>query len=163
MRSAHALGMPVTGIGIVWGEGYTTQRIAGGDGHDHDLPTPLDRRHLTRESPVVHVTVGEREVPLAIYRVDGLDAAPLYLLEPLEERDRWITRRLYGGGKDDRVAHEIVLGVGGVRALHALGLAVGVYHFNEGHALFAGLELLRQERARGLDFDEAWQRTRDQI
>jgi glycogen phosphorylase len=163
MRSAHALDMPVTGIGIVWGEGYTTQRIAFGDGHDHDLPTPLDRKHLTREAAMVHVTVGERDVPLHIYRVDGLDAAPLYLLEPAEERDRWITRRLYGGGKDDRIAQEIVLGVGGVRALEALGIAVDVYHFNEGHALFAGLELLRRERARGLGFNAAWAEARDKI
>jgi starch phosphorylase len=151
MRSAHALDLPVTGVGIVWGEGYTTQRIVDSDGHHHDLPTPLDRRHLIREAPIVNVTVGDHDVPLHIFRVEGLDAAPLYLLEPVEERDRWITRRLYGGGKDDRVAQEIVLGVGGVRALQALGRTVDVYHFNEGHALFAGLELLRQERARGLE------------
>ena len=56
-------------------------------------------------------------MPLAICRVDGFDNAPLYLLEPIDERDRWITRRLYGGGDDDRVAQEILLGVGGVRAL----------------------------------------------
>ncbi|HEX9100974.1 MAG TPA: alpha-glucan family phosphorylase, partial [Polyangia bacterium] len=106
---------------------------------------------------------GHHDVPLFIWRVEGLGAAPLYLLEPVVERDRWINRRLYGGGKDDRVAQEIVLGVGGVRALQALGLGIDVYHFNEGHALFAGLELVRQARARGLDFDDAWAQTREHI
>ena len=99
----------------------------------------------------------------AIWRVEGLGAAPLYLLEPIVEHDRWINRRLYGGGKDDRVAQEIVLGVGGVRALQALGIDVDVYHFNEGHALFAGLELVAQARARGLDFADAWAATREKI
>jgi starch phosphorylase len=162
MRAAHALSLPVVGIGIAWGDGYTTQHIDH-HGDAHDLPTPFDRKHLHREAPVVHVNVAGHDVPLAIWRVDGLDAAPLYLLEPTEERDHWITRRLYGGSKDDRVAQEIVLGVGGVRALQALDHAVDVYHFNEGHALFAGLELIRQERAHGADFDAAWAATRRKV
>ncbi len=164
MRSAHALSLPVVGVGILWEEGYTTQAI-GPAGETHDLPTPrtLDGKHLVKEEPIVTVQIGGYDVPLWIWRVDGLDAAPLYLLEPIVERDRWINRRLYGGGKDDRVAQEIVLGVGGVRALQALGIGVDVYHFNEGHALFAGLELVRQARARGLDFDDAWAATREHI
>jgi glycogen phosphorylase len=162
MRSAHALALPVVGVGILWEEGYTTQGI-GPAGETIDLPTPLDRSHLVREAPIVTVTIGGHDVPLWIWRVDGLAAAPLYLLEPIVEHDRWINRRLYGGGKDDRVAQEIILGVGGVRALQALGLGVDVYHFNEGHALFAGLELVRQARARGLDFDAARAQVREQI
>ncbi|MGZ3405312.1 MAG: alpha-glucan family phosphorylase [Polyangia bacterium] len=162
MRSAHALSLPVVGVGILWAEGYTTQAIGPG-GETIDLPTPLDRSRLVKEAPTVTVTIGGHEVPLWIWRVDGLDAAPLYLLEPVIARDRWINRRLYGGGKDDRVAQEIVLGVGGVRALQALGLGVDVYHFNEGHALFAGLELIRQARARGVDFDDAWTSVREHI
>jgi starch phosphorylase len=162
MRSAHALSLPVVGIGIVWAEGYTTQRI-GAAGETLDLPTPLDRSFLVRQAPTVTVNVAEHDVELAIFRVDGLGAAPLYLLEPVDPRHQWITRRLYGGGKDDRVAQEIVLGVGGVRALQALGLGVDVFLFNEGHALFAGLELVRQARARGLDFEDAWAEARERI
>ncbi|HEY1586443.1 MAG TPA: alpha-glucan family phosphorylase, partial [Polyangia bacterium] len=135
MRSAHALALPVVGVGILWEEGYTTQAI-GAAGETLDLPTPrtIDRAHLVKEAPIVTVTIGTHDVPLWIWRVEGLGAAPLYLLEPVVEHDRWINRRLYGGGKDDRVAQELVLGVGGVRALQALGLDVEVYHFNEGHA-----------------------------
>jgi starch phosphorylase len=162
MRSAHALSLPVVGVGILWEEGYTTQGI-GPAGETIDLPTPLDRSRLVKEAPIVTVTIGGHEVPLWIWRVEGLNAAPLYLLEPVVERDRWINRRLYGGGKDDRVAQEIVLGVGGVHALAALGHEIDVYHFNEGHALFAGLELMRQARARGLGFDDAWASVREQI
>jgi glycogen phosphorylase len=165
LRSAHALQLPVVGVGILWEEGYTTQALGPG-GETHDLPTPrtLDGKHLVKEEPIVTVQIGGYDVPLWIWRVDGLNAAPLYLLEPIVERDGWINRRLYGGGKDDRVAQEIVLGVGGVRALQALGIAVDVYHFNEGHALFAGLELMRQAREeRGLGFEEAWDAVREHI
>jgi len=162
LRAAHALGKPVVGVGIAWGEGYTRQRI-GSDGAPQDLTVTLDRSYLHRESPTVSVQVAGRDVQLAIFRVDAFDNAPLYLLEPVEERDRWITRRLYGGGEDDRVAQEIVLGVGGVRALQALGLAVDLYHFNEGHAVFAGLELIRQRREKGASFDAAWSQVRDRI
>ena len=163
MRSAYALSLPVVGVGILWEEGYTTQGIGPG-GETIDLPTPLDRSHLVREAPIVTVQIGSHEVPLWIWRVEGLGAAPLYLLEPIVERDRWINRRLYGGGKDDRVSQEMVLGIGGVRALQALGIGVDVYHFNEGHALFAGLELMRQAREqRGLGFEEAWSAVREHI
>jgi starch phosphorylase len=162
LRAAKALQMPVAGVGIAWSEGYTVQQI-GADGYPEDLPTTLDRTHLQRMAPTVSVRISGHDVELAIFRVDAFDNAPLYLLEPVEERDRWITRRLYGGGEDDRVAQEIVLGVGGVRALQALGLPVDFYHFNEGHAVFAGLELIRQKRERGLSFDAAFAEAREHI
>jgi starch phosphorylase len=109
------------------------------------------------------VHIGGHDVPLCIWRVDHLDNAPLYLLEPSDPRDQWITRRLYGGVEDDRVAQELILGVGGVRALAALGIHAERYHFNEGHAVFAGLELIRRARERGLSFESAWAEARQQI
>jgi starch phosphorylase len=162
LRAAKALDMPLVGVGIAWAEGYTKQRI-GADGAPEDLPVQLNRSYLTRLEPTVTVHIAGHDVPLAIYRVDGLQNVPLYLLEPINERDQWITRRLYGGGEDDRVAQEIVLGVGGVRALQALGLPVDLFHFNEGHAVFAGLELIRQRRERGASFDAAWSQVRESI
>src|SRR5688572_17407022 len=96
MRSAHALALPVVGIGILWGEGYTTQQL-GAAGEPLDLPTPLDRSHLIRQVPTVSVNIRGVEVPLTIWRVEGLRCAPLYLLEPMLDRDRWINGRLYGG------------------------------------------------------------------
>jgi starch phosphorylase len=162
LRSAHALALPLVGVGIAWSEGYTRQSI-GADGLVHDESTPLDRSLLVREQPIVHVTISGRDVPLAIWRVDRFDNAPLYLLEPAEARDAWMTRRLYGGGEDDRVAQEMILGIGGVRALGALGIHVGIHHFNEGHAVFAGLELIRRARERTHSFEGAWEAVRPHI
>jgi starch phosphorylase len=162
LRAAAFGKLPVVGVGIAWGEGYTQQRIgAGGQPEDH--PTPLDRTHLVRERPIVRVTIGGREVPLGIWRVEGLRNAPLYLLEPVEARDHWITSRLYGGGAEERIAQEIVLGVGGARALAALGVDVDLFHFNEGHAVFAGLELIARARGGGASFAEAWAEARRRI
>ena len=162
LRSAHALKLPLVGVGIAWAEGYTQQKISP-DGQPEDHAVPLDRTLLQREKPVVHVKIAGEDVPLAIYRVDQLDNAPLYLLEPIEARDRWITRRLYGGDDDHRVAQEIILGIGGVRALEALGIPVDFYHFNEGHAVFAGLELMRRARERGLSLEAARAEVREHI
>ena len=145
LRSAHALSLPVVGIGILWGEGFSRQTIDE-RGVPQDHPSAVDRSRLTREDVTVQVTIDDQEVALAIYRTDAYDNAPLYLLEPVREEDRGITRRLYSSDGDDRIAQEIVLGVGGVRALEALGIHVDYHHFNEGHAVFAGLELLRRAR-----------------
>jgi starch phosphorylase len=162
LRSAHALGLPLIGVGIAWGEGYTQQTIAP-DGTPRDLDVALDRRLLTREEVSVDVTIAGQAVPLSIWRVDRFENAPLYLLEPTKPSDRRLTRRLYGGDEDDRIAQEIILGVGGVRALAALGIRVDLHHFNEGHAVFAGLELIRRAREHGHNFESAWELARDQI
>jgi starch phosphorylase len=162
LRSAKAVGAPVVGVGLVWGDGYTTQRLDG-DGKVEDLPTPLPRALLQREPHTVEVTIEGKSIELAIFRVDALDNAPLYLLEPKDAKHRWITSRLYGGSEEDRVAQEIILGIGGVRALEALGFAPSYYHFNEGHAAFAGLELIRRRMAMGDDFATAWNDARQQI
>ena len=145
LRSARALSLPVVGIGILWGEGFSRQTIDS-DGTPEDHPSAVDRSRLVRENVTVEVSIEDEEIPLAVYRTDAYDNVPLYLLEPAREEDRWITRRLYSSDGDDRIAQEIVLGVGGVRALEALGIHVEFHHFNEGHAVFAGLELLRRAR-----------------
>src|SRR5689334_17621417 len=145
LRSAKALSLPVVGVGILWSEGFSRQAIDD-EGVPEDHPSSVDRSRLVRENVTVEVTVEDEDIPLAIYRADAYDNVPLYLLEPVYEKDRWITRRLYSSDGDDRIAQEIVLGVGGVRALEALGIHVDYHHFNEGHAVFAGLELLRRTR-----------------
>jgi starch phosphorylase len=144
MKSVGDLHAPVTGIGLFWDEGYTRQLIGkGGAVEDHYPKTPRDA--LQRVEVTIEVTVRGKKVPCRVWKVDRFITSTLYLLEPERDEDRWITQRLYGGGVEDRLAQEIVLGVGGVRLLQALGEKIDVYHFNEGHAVFAGLELLRQE------------------
>jgi starch phosphorylase len=148
MKSVGDLRVPVTGIGLLWDEGYTRQVIgAGGSIEDQYPKTPRDAVH--RIDTKVEVTVRGKKVPLRAWKVERFIQSTLYLLEPERESDRWITQRLYGGGGEDRLAQEIVLGVGGVRLLAALGEDTDVFHFNEGHAVFAGLELLRSKRFGG--------------
>jgi starch phosphorylase len=148
MKSAGDRGAPITGVGLLWDEGYTRQTIAPDGGVvDHYPKTARDA--LRAVDVAVEVTVCGAAVPLRAWKVDRYLGSDLYLLEPARDDDRWITRRLYGGGEDERLAQEIILGVGGVRLLRALGLDPEVYHFNEGHAVFAGLELLRENRFGG--------------
>ncbi|MEO6776196.1 MAG: alpha-glucan family phosphorylase [Kofleriaceae bacterium] len=152
MKSVGDLHAPVTGIGLFWNEGYTRQ-VIGGTGAilDQYPKTPRDavRRVELPKGNKLEVTIKGKKVPLWVWRVERFITSTLYLLEPAHEADRWITSRLYGGGEEDRLAQEVVLGVGGVRLMEALGEAIDVYHFNEGHAVFAGLELLRLGRFGG--------------
>jgi glycogen phosphorylase len=148
VKSAGDLRVPMVAIGLLWDEGYTRQMVnAAGGVEDHnpktarELLTPLDVRF--------DVNVLGKKVTCTAWRVEHIISVPLYLIEPVEEGDRWITKRLYGGGEEDRVAQEVLLGVGGVRLLAALGIEPDTYHFNEGHAVFAGLELLRENRYGG--------------
>jgi starch phosphorylase len=142
MKSAGDLHVPITGIGLLWDEGYTRQVITKAGAIKDEYPK-TSRDALRRIDVKLDVTIKGKKVPLRCWQVDRFITSTLYLLEPEREDDRWITKRLYGGGSDDRLAQEIILGVGGVRLLRALGEDVDVYHFNEGHAVFAGLELLR--------------------
>ena len=143
MKSVGDLQVPLVGIGLFWDEGYTRQVLAAGGSLEDQYPkTPRDA--LRRIDVKIEVTVRGKKVPCRVWKVDRYLTSTLYLMEPDREEDLWITQRLYGGGVEDRIAQEIVLGVGGVRLLQALGEKIDVYHFNEGHAVFAGLELLRQ-------------------
>jgi glycogen phosphorylase len=163
MKSAGDLKLPVLGIGLFWHEGYTRQ-IIGKDGQPEDQYVSTSRDALEPvEVSGVEVEVLGKTVPLRAFKVKNYLSSTLYLLEPAEEEDRWITKRLYGGGDEDRLAQEIILGVGGVRLLRALGVEVEVYHFNEGHAVFAGLELLREQMAAGADLEKALAAVRPQV
>ncbi len=162
MKSAGDLGLPVVGIGLRWAQGYTVQRI-GPDGYPYDQWRDYPPEALTDTGVRVRVRVAAREVECCVLRVGRYAIAPLFLLEPVDERDRWITRRLYDPAPDCRVAQEMLLGIGGVRALRALHLPVDLYHFNEGHAVFAGVELIADRMEAGADFRSAWQEVREKI
>lgn len=162
IKSAGDLHAPLVAIGLYWREGYTIQRI-GEDGRPYDEFVEREYDFLHDVGVRFHVEVQGQDVECRAYRCDRYGNAPLYLIEPVDEKHRWITRRLYGGKAHDRVAQEILLGAGGVRLLRELEIPVDVYHFNEGHAVFAGLELIREEMSRGLSFHEAWERVREKI
>ena len=162
MKSAGDLGLPVVGIGLRWVQGYTIQRI-GPDGYPYDTWHDYPPDALTDTGARVRVRVAAREVECRLWRVGRYAIAPLFLLEPVDERDRWITRRLYDTAPNCRIAQEMLLGIGGVRGLRALHLPVELYHFNEGHAVFAGVELIVDRMESGVDFHEAWREARTRI
>jgi starch phosphorylase len=162
IKSARDLGLPVVGVGLRWGRGYSRQRI-GPDGVPIDEFPEYSADFLTDTGARVRVRVAEREVQAKVWHVDRWGNAPLFLLEPVSPDDAWITRRLYEPSLDCRVAQEILLGIGGVRALRKLGLDVDVYHYNEGHAVFAGIEMIAERMAAGAEFREAWDAVRPSI
>jgi len=112
---------------------------------------------------VVAVPLGNRSVLVSVWRV-RLGRAKLYLLDTdLEENapwDRELSARLYGGDRETRIQQEIILGIGGVRALKAMGASPAVWHLNEGHAAFVVLQRIRDLIERGESFDSALEEVR---
>ncbi len=164
LKGAKDHGYPMVGLGIKWKQGYTDQRITK-DGKVLDT-YPIYKYDFLKDTGVtVTVTIRKREVKCKVWLDDTHGNVPLYLLDtdvPGNE-DAWITGQLYGWFGEERIAQEMVLGIGGVKALRALGVKTDVYHFNEGHALFAGFELIREKLEGGKTFEEAFGKTRNEI
>jgi starch phosphorylase len=166
LKSASDLGLPLVGVGLLYQEGYFRQYL-NLDGYQneryphndfHNMPITLMRRP-NGEPLRVEVVYPGRLAKAQVWRVQ-VGRVPLYLLDSnLPENireDQDVTDRLYGGDSDMRLRQEILLGIGGIHALRALGYDPVVCHMNEGHAAFLGLErirLLRHEQ--GLSFAEA--------
>jgi glycogen phosphorylase len=153
LKSASDLGLPLVGIGLFYHEGYFRQQLSP-DGWQLEEYLPLDIATMPVD-PVfdaagkqltVELPFEGRQVHAAIWRV-AVGKTPLYLLdtniESNQATDRAITARLYGGDNETRIQQEIVLGIGGVRALHALDLHPAVCHMNEGHSALLGVERIR--------------------
>ena len=162
IKSAHDLGRPLVAVGLRWEHAYSVQRI-GPDGMPHDEFPTYDHDFLKDTGVRVRVRVRGEEVPCQVWVTDRFGHVPLYLIEPHRPEHRWITDRLYEAGTDVRIAQEMLLGIGGVRALRWLGVPIAAYHFNEGHAVFAGLELIAEAMENTLPFPEAWASVRDHI
>ncbi len=147
---------PIIGVGLKWKQGYTSQTVdAHGAVVDSYKQYPYDK--FTDTGKTVTVTIRQREVVCRIWHCKAYGMSELILLdtEHPDNPDSLITGQLYGWFGEERVAQEIVLGVGGVKALQLLGKAPDVYHFNEGHAVLAALELIRQKREQGLSLAKA--------
>ena len=167
LKSASELGLPLVGVGLLYRNGYFHQYVSA-DGWQQETYPELDpstqpvRRVIddeTGEQVRVHVEMPGRTLAIGIWKVE-VGRVPLYLLDTnLPEnahQDREITRNLYGGDVETRIQQEIVLGIGGVRALHAVGERVTVFHMNEGHSAFLALERIRELRAaHDVSFEEA--------
>ncbi len=165
MKGAKDHEFPIVGIGIKWKQGYTDQLIDK-SGQPYDTYHNYDYEDILEDTGVtVNVTIRKRDVACKVWKLTKFGNADLYLLDtdvPGNE-DPWITGQLYGWFGEERIAQEMVLGVGGVRALRLLGIPIDVYHFNEGHALFAGFELMREKMEQGATFEEAWEKSKNEI
>ncbi len=166
LKSSSDLALPLAGVGLFYGRGYFRQSIDPVEGQrESDTPLDPDRLPISLPvppdggPPVITVTVAERDVRVLI-RLVTVGRVPLLLLDTnLPENhpeDQEITARLYGGDPEMRIRQEIVLGIGGLRALERMRWRPTVRHLNEGHAAFVGLERIRQLVAEeGLTFAEA--------
>jgi starch phosphorylase len=166
LKSASDLGLPLSGVGLMYREGYFRQYL-NVDGWQQERYPENDFFHLplipeTRPDGtplVVGVPFPGREVFARVWRIQ-VGRVPLYLLDANipqnSAEDRQITGRLYGGDHDMRIKQEMILGIGGIRALRALGRPATVCHMNEGHSAFCGLERIRTLMdENGLDFATA--------
>ncbi len=164
LKGAKDYNFPMVGIGIKWKQGYGDQCI-GKDGRAYDAYHNYEYDFLKDTGVKVTVKIRQRDVICKVWLVDTFGNAPIYLLDTdlPENGDSWITGQLYGWFGEERIAQEMVLGIGGVKALRALGIGVDVYHFNEGHALFAGFELIREKLDLGLSFEAALAASREEI
>jgi starch phosphorylase len=162
IKSAHDLALPLVAVGLRWERGYCVQHITP-DGQIVDEFPEYEHDFLRDTGVRVRVLVRGKEVPCIVWSTTRFGHAPLYLIEPQRAEDRWITHRLYQAGTDVRIAQEILLGIGGVRALNWLGIPVSTYHFNEGHAVFAGLEMIAERMETGMPLPDAWAETRRRI
>jgi len=167
-KAASDLGLPFTAVGLFLREGYFRQSFdANGwqqatypvlDPAKHPLSLVTDR---DGDPLTVTVPVGTETVHVQAWKLN-LGRTPLYLLDTdfdaNGEEHRPLTRRLYQGGDQERIRQEIVLGIGGVRLLRALGIEPALYHSNEGHCAFLTLELLRERLEAGdaLEAAEDW-------
>jgi starch phosphorylase len=169
-KEASDLGLPFIGIGFMYPQGYFHQSVSP-EGWQQESYERLNWADAPIEPAVtadgalciVPVPLGTRSVLVQVWRV-RLGRVKLYLLDTgLEENapwDRELSARLYGGDRETRIQQEIILGVGGVRALKALGSEPAVWHLNEGHAAFVVLQRIRDLIERGESFDAALEEVR---
>ncbi|TDT61164.1 alpha-glucan family phosphorylase [Fonticella tunisiensis] len=164
IKAAKDMDMPMVGIGIRWRQGYVDQYIDK-NGYPYDTYHVYEYDFLEDTKIKIPVEIRDRTVWCKVWKVDKFGNVPLYLLDTYlpENSDWYITGQLYGWFSEERIAQELVLGVGGIRALRELGIDIDVYHFNDSHPLFAGIELIREKMDEGLDFESAWKEVKENI
>ncbi|MEX1127185.1 MAG: alpha-glucan family phosphorylase [Vicinamibacterales bacterium] len=164
-KEASDLGIPLIGVGFMYPQGYFHQTVSP-EGWQQEVYERLDWANapvepaITPEGKpcVIAVPLGDRSVLVSVWRV-RLGRVKLYLLDTdLEENTPWdreLSARLYGGDRETRIQQEIILGIGGVRALRAMGSVPAVWHLNEGHAAFVVLQRIRDHIENGESFEAA--------
>ena len=156
LKSASDLGIPLVSVGLFYGQGYFQQYLDE-NGWQQETYTDLSIAKLPIEPALssagkpflISVDTRGGSIHARVWKIN-VGRIPLYLLDTdvpeNRDEDRHLTSRLYGGDQRTRIRQEIILGIGGVRALAAMGINPGVIHMNEGHSAFAGLEVIRQRQ-----------------
>lgn len=166
LKAASDLDLPLVAVGLFYRDGFFHQAIT--DGRQHEVYERTDPRSLGLEQMpvIVDLVMDDRIVKARVWRAD-VGQTKLYLLdtdlELNDEAGKQVSDRLYSGDREHRIRQELLMGVGGVRALHQLGYKPSVYHLNEGHAGFLALELLAEEVDKGLTLGEAIAAVRERI
>jgi starch phosphorylase len=170
IKSASGLGVPLVGIGLYYSHGYFKQHLNDvGYQHEEYIETRVENLPIepavAKDGTPIMVSIDTRNGRLLakLWRMH-VGRVELLLLDCNVEgnrpEDRELTSRLYGGDERTRIRQELVLGVGGVKALRAMGITPGVYHLNEGHSAFAPLEVIRERmQDDGLSLEEAVRET----
>ena len=173
MKSASDLAVPLIGVGLYYDQGYFRQRLDS-EGWQHEEYLDVDHRVLPMELAEVNgepvsISIDTRTgaIRARVWKI-AVGRNTLLLLDSNVDgnlpEDRELTSRLYGGDSRVRIRQELLLGVGGMRALAALGIAPSVAHLNEGHSAFAALEMLRQKmESEGVDVFEAIRRVAPRV
>lgn len=171
LKSASDLGVPLVGLGLFYHEGYFSQSL-NEDGWQQEAYTTVDDTTvpvapaLDTDGNPAKITVETRtgQIHARVLKIN-VGRIKLYLLDSNipenSEEDRKLTARLYGGDQRTRIRQEVLLGIGGVKALAAVGIHPRVVHMNEGHSAFAPLEIIRMRmHTDGMTFDDALRETR---
>jgi starch phosphorylase len=169
-KEASDLGLPLVGVGFMYPQGYFHQKVSERGQEESyetirwaDMPVEAATKGEARDRVVVEVPLAERIVRCNVWRL-RVGRVSVYLLDTHHEanasEDRALSARLYGGSMETRLHQEIVLGIGAVRVLRALGIEPGAWHLNEGHAAFVSLERLREALGGGAPFEAALEAVR---
>ncbi len=167
IKAASGFGLPLVAIGLLYQKGYFSQYLSSDGWQLERYPVnefdglPIRRAERDGRPVMVSVDLAGRQVAVQVWLAQ-VGRIPLYLLDTNvaqnDPGDQDVTDELYGGGPENRIRQEIVLGIGGMRALEALGIAPTVCHMNEGHSAFLSLERVRMLMAgHGLDYPTARQ------
>ena len=166
MKTASDMGLPLVGIGLLYRQGYFKQMLNADGFQQESYPEndwynmPVERKTGRDGHPIkISVDLAGRQAIAQIWEVK-VGRSSLYLLDTNIEENapdiRNITAALYGGDKETRMQQEILLGIGGIRALRALGINPAATHMNEGHSAFLGLERIREIMSeKNFNFEEA--------
>jgi starch phosphorylase len=164
-KEASDLGVPLVGVGLLYRSDYLIQRLdeSGWQHADYPSMAPEDYpifRARTKDGASLRVTVeiGGLVMSADVWQVQ-VGRVPVYLLDTLVESNRpdvcQLMTRLYGGTRETRLLQEALMGIGGIRALRAMGITGNALHLNEGHTAFAGIEMMREHIANGLSPEAA--------